>query len=354
MHKLLALVISGMVFIPCHIARAAELDAVLSDLEANIRSGGFPNLHSVILEKSGTRLAEWYFSGTDEKRGDQIGNVRFNAETVHDVRSVTKSVVSILFGIARGEGLIGNLDVPVIDFFPEYADLRTPEIDKITLQHVLFMASGLKWDERTYPYTDPRNSETSMDQARDKVRHIFSQPVVAPPGEVFSYSGGDVALIAEVISRATKMPLERYAETKLFEPLGIRKYEWLKDATGKPIAASGLRLLPLDMIKIGEVMRDGGQFRKKRIVPAAWVATVTGAVSDKPCEMRDRYFWWSMSACPARNHPAWYAAMGNGGQHIVVVPSANVVLVTTTGNYNSAAGDKVADDVLLKVFSGLR
>jgi len=339
--------------ISCQALQAAGIADALAGLETSIHAGALPNIHSVIIEQDGSRLAEWYFTGADERRGTPLGSVTFDATTLHDVRSVTKSIVALVFGIARSEGLIGSLDTPVLDFFPEHADLRTPALEKITLRHVLAMTSGLKWDERTYPYTDARNSEIAMDRAPDKVRHIFSQTIVAPPGEVFAYSGGDVALIAEVVARVVKLPLEQYAKAKLFAPLGITNVEWLKDEAGMPIAASGLRMLPADMLKIGQMILGGGWYNEQQVVPAEWVATVTEP-ADIACKMRDHYFWWGMSACSAREHPAWYAAMGNGGQRITVIPSADVVIVMTAGNYNAAFADKVADTVLLKVLAALQ
>ncbi len=333
---------------------AAEISsAALDDLQQKIRTGGFPNLHSVIIQQGEKRVAEWYFAGTDERRGEPLGQVTFNAETLHDIRSVTKSIVALLFGIARDEGLIKTLDAPILEYFPDYAGLATAELAKIRLHHVLSMTSGLAWDERTYPYTDPRNSETAMDLAVDKVRHVLTQPITAAPGETFRYSGGDVALIAELVARTAKMPLEKYAEAKLFAPLGITKYDWVKDATGKPIAASGLRLTPSDMMKIGQLMRDGGRYQGKQVISKEWVgmslASHTPASAQKPCSVQYGYFWWLMPECAARKHPAWYAAMGNGGQRIFALPAAEVIIVITSGNYN-VPGEGGVDGVLLAVF----
>jgi len=334
---------------------AAELSAAALDgLQQKIRAGGFPNLHSVVIQQGDKRVAEWYFSGTDERRGEPLGQVIFNAGTLHDVRSVTKSIVALLFGIARDEGLVTTLDAPILEYFPDHAGLASPDLAKIRLHHVLSMTSGLAWDEQTYPYTDPRNSETAMDLAGDKVRHILTQPVTAPPGEVFRYSGGDVALVGELISRVAKMPLEKFAEARLFTPLGIASYDWLKDATGKPIAASGLRLTPSDMMKIGQLVRDGGRHQGKQLISKEWIdlslASHTPPAARKACSIQYGYFWWLMPACDNRKHPAWYAAIGNGGQRIMTIPAAGVIVVTTSGNYNSAAGDKVADAVLLAIF----
>ncbi len=227
----------------------------------------------------GKTIAEWYFDGVDETIGPMgpidLGRVAFTPETLHDVRSVTKSVVSILFGIAYSDGAIKSLDTPVLDYFPEFAELRTPDRMKIRIRDVLTMTSGLHWDERTYPYSDVRNSEIAMDIADDPYRYVLSLSIDAPPGTRFNYSGGDVAVVAAIVSRATKTPIEAYARDKLFTPLGIARFEWTRSGAGIPRAASGLRLTTHDMAKIGTLMLEGGRWDGKQVVPESWVKAAT-------------------------------------------------------------------------------
>lgn len=113
---------------------------------------------------------------------------------------------------------IRSLDSPVLDYFPEYKDLQTPERRKIRLRDVLPMTSGLHWDEWSEPYGDIQNSETAMDAAPDRYRYILSQSMDSPPGTQWRYSGGDAALIAGVVARSTKIPIDVYAGKKLFGP----------------------------------------------------------------------------------------------------------------------------------------
>jgi CubicO group peptidase (beta-lactamase class C family) len=216
-------------------APAAAQD--LAALEQRIRAGEIKGVHGLIVVQRGRTLAEHYFEGRDERRGFPLGVVKFGPDTLHDVRSVTKSIVGLLVGVAVEEGAIRSLDAPALDYFPEYADLNTPERRRVTLRHLLTMTSGLHWDEDSVPYTDPRNSEIAMDLAKDPYRYVLSQPFDAAPGQRFRYSGGDVAVMAAVLTRATKRPLEAYAEEKLFRPLGIARVAWLKDAKGVPYAA---------------------------------------------------------------------------------------------------------------------
>ncbi|WP_394830190.1 beta-lactamase family protein [Pendulispora rubella] len=329
----------------------------LSSLEQRTRAGEFPNVHSVLVMQHGQTLAEWYFTGNDEERGRPLGTVNFNATTLHDVRSVSKSVVSLLFGIAVSEGAIKSLDAPVLDYFPEYTDLRTADRMKIRVRDVLSMTSGLAWDEDTLPYTDPRNSEIAMDLAPDRYRYVLEQAIVTPPGEQFRYSGGDVAVAAEILKRATKTPMEVYAQQKLWEPLGVTQQVWLKDDRGVPYAASGLRLTPRDMAKIGQMMLNGGRWNDHQVVPAAWatdaVATHAQVEADPKCGQRYGYFWWLSPGCTVTPTTPWFLASGNGGQRIWVIPSRDLVVVMTAGNYNVPGHGKAASAFLSGVLAAI-
>ncbi|WP_394820781.1 serine hydrolase domain-containing protein [Pendulispora albinea] len=331
--------------------------APFRDLEQRTRSTELPNVHSVLVLQHGKPLAEWYVAGVDEERGRPLGTVNFDASTLHDTRSVSKSVVSLLFGIAISEQAVKSLDTPVLDYFPEYTDLRTPDRMKIRVRDMLTMTSGLTWNE-DLPYTDPRNSETAMDMAPDRYRYVLEQPIATPAGQTFTYSGGDVAVAAAILARATKTPMDVYAQQKLWAPLGITQHVWLKDGKGVPYAASGLRLTPRDMLKIGQMMLEQGRWNGQQVVPAAWVADSIAphaqAGSDPKCGTRYGYFWWLSPGCVVTPPAPYYAAQGNGGQRIWVIPSRDLVVVMTAGNYNQwEIQGKVTNAVLSGVLAAV-
>ena len=318
-----------------------NVSQALARVEQRIRSGEIPNVHGVIVVRKGVTLAEWYFEGADARRDSgAIGLVKFDWATLHDVRSVTKSVVSLLFGIAIANGAIKSLDIPVLDFFPEYKDLQATERRLITLRHLLSMTAGLRWDESSYPYTDRRNSETAMGVADDPMRYVLEQPLESLPGSQFRYNGGSAELIAQVLTRATKMNLEDFATQTLFEPLGITQFEWYKDARGVPFAASGLRLLPRDMAKIGRLMIEKGFQGGRQVVPETWVkASVSPQApftNGGECGFNYGYFWWLLPTCAANPASGWYSAVGNGGHRIYVVPEQELVIVVTAGLYDDS------------------
>jgi CubicO group peptidase (beta-lactamase class C family) len=337
--------------LPTASAESVGIDGVaITKLVEDIRAGKYSNVHSLLVLRSGKLVAEAYFQGGDERRGQQLGNIRFDAATLHDLRSVSKSVTSALFGIAMASGAIRDIDAPVLSYFPEYKDLQTPERLRIRLRDVLSMTSGLEWDESSRPYGDPLNSETAMDAATDRYRFVLSRPIAAPSGEQFRYSGGDTMLLAAVIERATKQRLSKYAEQALFRPLGIERYEWITYPDGTPIAASGLRLLPRDMAKFGLLYLQRGQWRGSQVVPEAWVKASTSAqarISDRPFGFQNYGYQWWLGTARDDAHTAWIMAVGYGGQRIMLIPSRDLVMVMTAGMYQNRAQTDITFEVLL-------
>jgi len=133
----------------------------LEAMTTSIRANPALNVHAVLIERDGRLVYEEYFSGTDQRWGQPLGVVVFTRETRHDLRSVTKSVVSALVGVAQSSGVIRSLDTPLLDYFPEYTDLQVAERRQITIRHALMMSAGLEWNEDV-PYTDPKNDEIVM------------------------------------------------------------------------------------------------------------------------------------------------------------------------------------------------
>lgn len=324
-------------------------DSALKSLSADIRSGKYANIHGLLVLQDGELIWEDYFTGKDERRGQAVGEVRFDAHSLHDARSVTKSIVSALFGVALAEGKIRDIDSPVLDYFPEYADLRTPQRAQIRLRHLLSMTSGIRWDESSRPYGDADNSETAMDRAADPIRYVLEQPIAAEPGVKWEYSGGDTAVLARIIERATGQDLDAYAQRVLFAPLAFEKHEWLRYPNGTAIASSGLRILPRDMAKIGALYLDGGRWRGRQILPPSWVRdslSPHAKIAERPFGFQNYgYQWWLGTARVGADGVPFAAAVGWGGQRIFVVPSMRAVVVVTAGLY----GDPRQTDITFEI-----
>lgn len=159
-------------------------------LDFGLRSGLLRDLHAVLVVRSGRIVLERYYDGPDESWGDPLGQVAFGPDSLHDLRSVTKSIVSLLYGIAMDKGLVPPPEARLLDHLPQYADLADdPRRARLTIAHALTMTLGLEWDEHR-PYTDTSNSEVAMERAPDRLRYVLERPIVAPPGTLWTYIGG--------------------------------------------------------------------------------------------------------------------------------------------------------------------
>src|SRR5262245_13551414 len=246
-------------------ARLCELDGFLAQWPQG-------NIDGVLVMKNGKRAMERYFAGEDERWGDKLGRVAYGPEVKHDLRSISKSVTSLLVGSALSEGKFPKLDSSVFDAFSDYADLKTPEKARITFRDLLTMSAGLVWDE-SRPWDDPRNNEAGMILATDPFRYILSQPVAYKPGTVYAYSGGGTSLLGEALVRSTGRPLRDYARDKLFTPLDVSDFEWLDaGVSGKLGAFGSLRLRPRDAVKLGRLLLTDGQWNGRQVLPSGWAA----------------------------------------------------------------------------------
>ena len=319
---------------------AAPLDEAIGKSFAD---GELPGLHAALIDLGDTRLAEVYFSGKDEIWGVPVGEREFGPDTLHDLRSVTKSVVGLLYGIALEEGKVPDPESPLYAAFPEYPDLASdPERKPILIGHALSMQMGLEWNE-DLPYSDPRNSEIAMENAAERYRFALDRPVVEAPGGRWIYSGGAVALIARLIEKGTGMAIDDYAREKLFAPLGITRFEWVKGADGVPSAASGLRLTLPDLARIGHMVAGLGLYEGQRVVPEAWLARSMRPRAEVAADFRYGYLWYLTG--PADSPVA--VAVGNGGQRLTVQPKAGLVVASFAGRYNDPESWRTSLRILL-------
>jgi CubicO group peptidase (beta-lactamase class C family) len=253
------------------------------------------------------------------------------------LRSVTKSIVGLLYGIALERGLVPPIEAPVIDAFPEYPDLIADAARRrVTVAHTLNMTMGMEWDENK-PYTDPTNSEIAMEMAADRYRFILDRPIIEEPGQRWIYSGGAVALIGALIERGSGKPLPEFAREALFEPMGISDFFWMAGSDGVASPASGLRLRAPDLLRIGAMLIDGGRFEGRQVVPEAWIeASWTPAVKTPDGLGYGRLWFLGEAPVPAFDGKPvrWIGAFGNGGQRIWLAPEAGVACVILAGDYN--------------------
>jgi CubicO group peptidase (beta-lactamase class C family) len=306
----------------------------------------YRNLHSLVVERHGQLVAEAYRTGPDRSTyALWASRVGFDRDTPHDVRSVTKSVVALLWGIAESERAVPPLGTPVLDLLPALADLRTGGRERVTVANMLCMRSGLAWDE-VGRYGRWDNDETGLLWRSDRARYAFERRISPSPGTHFNYNGGLTAVLGLVLEERTGLSLQEYARQRLFEPLGLRDWEWVGDVRGRTRAYTGLRLRPRDLVRIGRLVLEGGHWQGRQIVPKAWIDTLLA-----PCKSGEEFghHWWIGSVWVRGQQVGWHGAVGNGGQRLFVVPALDLVVVTTAGEYTNGRVGRVQEQLLQQV-----
>lgn len=316
-------------------APTARAQAAL-DPSAIEREAAAADLHGVLIWQRGRMRLEHYRRSKDKPIGDWFAReVEFGPDVLHDMRSISKSVVALLVGQAVGRGEI-DITTPVLDFYPALADLRRDGRDAIRVSHLLDMTSGLAWSETPSTYGSRANDETRLLWDFGPARYVLDRPLVATPGTRWNYNGGLTVLLAEILEQRSGRRLLDLARADLFEPLGITRWEWRRGLHLRPLAYAGLRLTPPDLLRFGQLLLAGGFWQGRPVVPTAWVAaTLQPGIAVARGPLRYGHHWWTGQAQHDGRDLAWTAAIGNGGQRLFIVPELDLAVVFTAGAYNS-------------------
>ena len=289
-----------------------EILAESGDLSSNTTD-------SVLIARHGKLLLEEYFWGY--KRG-----------TAHPISSCTKSLTSILVGIAIDEGKLRTSDF-VWQYFQDHNE--APWVTQkypITIDQMLSMDAGIEWNENA-PYSDAKNSTRPLLEAKDPVAFMLAQPLRDVPGTKYNYNSGLPTIMGTLLTRAIGEPIEDFAERKLFAPLGINNYRWARQNDGSILAAGGFLTTPRSMLKIGQLMLNRGMWGNKRIISEDWVRHSTSRHT--PADDYAYGYYWHLSTAkqwPLGGHEG-FMALGQGGQYIVIVPDLDLVIVITSANW---------------------
>ena len=313
----------------------------------NISQGRYKEVHSMLIFKDDKLVFEEYFKGhkfkfdTTNHHGELV---TWDRTMLHNLMSVTKSIASVCMGIAIDNGFIGSVHQSIFDYLPKHQHLKKDGKDKITIEHLLTMTSGLDWNEWALPYANPENDSTKLYLVEDPVAFVLNKPLIDEPGKSFKYAGGNNVLLSEILKNATKMNIDEFSGKYLFEPLGIAPYYWSQYKNGVVDAAGSLEITPRDMVKIGVTFLNKGVWNGKQIISEHWVDK--SAVSfpgnswlnnwDDHWGLRGyAYMWWTHQFVKSSKRLNMYYAAGWGGQYIMIIPELNTVVVFTGGNYLS-------------------
>lgn len=283
----------------------------LADVLDYIRAAKI-NIHSLLIVRNGHVVLDAYF-------------YPYNETNVHDVASVTKSVTSMLIGVAIQQGKIKNVQQPVLALFPDRTvSNRNALKEKITIRDLLTMTSGLDCQVK-------ENEKTlrEMKQSDDWVQFMLNLPMVNEPGRNFVYCSGGTHLLSALLSQTTGKSGQDFARESLFRPLGISDDIWPADSKGITHGWGDLHLHPRDMAKLGYLWLNEGMWDGNRIVSADWVRESTRAQTSMGSDGDYGYSWIVRS----RMNPLVYEAAGRGGQRISMIPAKNMIVVFTGGGF---------------------
>ncbi len=294
-------------------AAAQNIDT-MQLIQAFDRLSQIPGFKAIVLGRNGIIAAEEYYN---DGSGDAI----------HDVRSVTKSIVGLLVGIAIREGFLQGVNQRVGEFLVGTAlDSLDSARARISIEHLLTMSCGLEWHE-----LDGGDSYSQWYWSPDPIKWVFDQSFIHEPGNGFNYNTGSTHILSVILTMATGKSALDFARTNLFEPIGIEQSEWTTlpgDETYNN-GGAGLQISPRAMFVLGNLILNGGKWNGVQIVPEEWVnrsispQNTTGNFN--PYGTHYGYLWW-VGQAHGHNH---FFAMGWGGQFIVCVPDFDLVVVAT-------------------------
>jgi len=322
--------------------------AALAALDQRIKSGELPLVDSLLVMRCDRtffdrRYAHDYatiYARQAHERGplnarltgpynyfDPAFHPYYQGSDAHSMQSVTKTVTSVLIGIAITRGdFKAPLTTPVLHYYDEHKIRNLDERKRhMTLENLLTMTSGLDWNEDV-AYADPSNPSDLMEATDDWIQFVLDRRMIAEPGHVFEYSSGDAQLLADIFRKETHSDIEEYARAHLFKPLGISGWHWKRTPLGIVDTEGGLYLRTADLARIGQLYLNGGLWQGRRIVSADWVRESVTPHIEAGHGYQYGYLWWLL---PYGEHGLAWLARGFGGQRLIVFPEEHLIVSST-------------------------
>ncbi|WP_224996077.1 serine hydrolase [Cesiribacter sp. SM1] len=295
----------------------------IRELKASIDEDMLIDITSLVVVKNGRLLIEEYFNGADRN-------------TLHDTRSVGKSFASTLTGIALQEGHLAHVNQSLKEFYTlkNFAHY-TPEKENITIKNLLSMSSA--FDGNDALSLSPGNEE-NMYPTENWVKFTLDLPLdTAKPAKAWKYFTAGVVLLGDILHKTVPGGLEKYANEKLFRPLGITAYKWQHTPQGVANTAGSLQMRSLDYAKYGQLYKNLGKWNNKQILSKDWVEetfTRHKAIPERENEYYGYLFWNKQFSVNGKPYEAFYSA-GNGGNAIFIFKNLPLVVVITATAYGA-------------------
>jgi len=306
--------------------------APLDELSAAIGAGNFGAIHSLLIVKGGYLVFEKYYNGA-------------SATQSHELQSATKSVASVLAGIAIDKGFFSEEDTVVRLLSGTYAKDGNALRRAMIVKDILTMRHGMQWKEWGYPKAQQDN--IIMANSPDWIQYLLDRPMQTPPGTVFNYSTGASVFISGMIHHRTSVTTDSFARAHLFSPIGIHSADWwVKDSKGMEHTGGALKLTAPDMARFGFLILKDGVWDGRQIISRAFLdrsfapATsnvLTVALNGEQQALHYGYHWWIIPVAFNNRTVQVIAAMGTGGQYIFIIKEFDLVVVTTGWNLSEPA-----------------
>lgn len=313
---------------------SGQINKTLNELTQDIKNNEFKQMTSVLVNQKNHIIYENYFNDAD-------------AESKHDVRSASKSITSLAVGLAIQDGLIEGVEQPIMSFFKDKMPLKNPDPRKqqITIEDFLTMSSLLECDDWN---SASRGNEEKMYIIEDWSKFILDLPIRGtapwrkPPekskyGRAAYYCTGGVQVLTDIVERATGKKMAEYLQAKLFKPLGIQPPEFSYTPLGVTNGGGGMQMTSRDWLKIGQLMMQRGQYKQQTIINPEWIkaSLKRHAVIDENRKVEYGYLWWIFDFKIGDDNITAYAAAGNGGNYLFLLPKLDAQVVITSTAYNT-------------------
>ncbi|MEM9053223.1 MAG: serine hydrolase [Bacteroidota bacterium] len=324
------------------------LSAVIDSIHQEINNGEYGLVDHFMVVHNGEVLADFDYKNDYETIGKQYDTTDhqynynhpnwhpyYKDTELHTLQSVTKSMTSILMGIALDGNTEYDVNRKAMTFFSDYSIENTDaRLSEITIEDLLTMRSGLEWKEGEY--ADTTDDCIAMEASSDWIQFVLNKPFDANPGEKFVYNSGVSVLIGKMVREITGKGVGKYAEEVLFGPLGITDYYWKKTPRGETDTEGGLYLKAEDLAKIGTLFLNEGKWNDQQIVPKTWVSSsispkATNLFPEESVDVGYGYQWWTENY---EDGTFLYSANGYGGQFLMVVPAERLFVVFNGWNIN--------------------
>jgi CubicO group peptidase (beta-lactamase class C family) len=325
--------------------------AVLDSIDREIKAGTYNSIDRFVVIRNGRLVYDKHYAwnydsiyGDSSKTRNPLNahdptgsynyfnpwwHPTYRRGDLHSLQSVTKTVTSVIIGVARTRGDFPSIDTPVLRFFDT---TQVKNIDdrkrRMTVRHLLTMSGGIDWNE-SLPYIDPGNTAVAMEASFDWVEYTINRPMAVEPGSRWLYSSGETELLAHIFRKATGMDIEEYGARYLFAPLGIERWYWKRIPTGLVDTEGGLYLEAKDLARIWNLWLQHGKVGGKQLVSPEWIAeSVKPALRVAPTAGAPSYgFKWWLYLNPTDTTRFMWGGSGFGGQLPVAIPEKDLVVV---------------------------